>query len=326
MKTLLELKSSRKLGVDHIVKAVLLDVGSPPPSEPDKQPIVLCLPPGDIKMGCNIIGKHLHIDPAEKGKVIWIISRKDGAVYLSYFEDEKKHFLTIRDGVKFDFRPLSPDVKMHNPKDRLPYLAEHFRACYNAAFNAMDGVKALTAHDIIPIATTLWIETKAGVVVPTSEPAKEPKQDAPTPAPEPEPEPAPAPKPDEEHVGKDLTEVPEAFEQNVKNFYAEYAKWDYSKLCENAAIAMRNASDKPIFLAKKEAITRLLDTVTADKDPKAWMDVYDELWQGASDDIKSALDAAVALCFEKKPAITQSAAHKIACLNYALITSNEEKI
>lgn len=313
MKNLIEHKASRKLAADHVVKAVLLDVGSPPPSEPDKQPIVLCLPPGDIKMGCNIIGKHLHIDPAEKGKSIWITAKKDGALYVSYFPEDGKHFLTIRDGVRFDFRPLDPKVKMHNPKDRLPYLAAHYRACYDEAFRTMEGAKALGGGgiDLVSIATALWLETKAGVTVPTSEPIKQPEAEAPA------PEPAPAP-------GKPPEELPEVKEVHIQAALAEYSKMEYPDICEAAARAMKYEGKNPVGIAKKEALIMLIDKITNEKDPKAWPDVYDEIWQGSTDSVKEALDNAIARAFEMKPEITQSLAHKAACINYLEIINNEK--
>ena len=324
MKTLLENKTSRKLGVDHIIKAVLLDVGSPPPSEPEKQPIVLCLPPGDIKMGCNIIGSHLHINPAEKGNTIWITSKKEGACYVSYFPDEDKHFLTIRDGVRFDFRPLAPGTKMHSPTDRLPYLADHYRKCWDHAAVVMVGT---AGADLTAIATALWIETKAGVLVPkvtTSEPKG---KEAPSPDKDPEPEKGdPVPAPDPPPYGKPPEELPEVKEVNIQVAYGELAKMDYSKLCEVAAVAMKYAGKNPISLAKREAVIRILDTITATKDPKAWMDVYDSIWQPAPEDIKDLLDGCVALSFEKKPNITQSAAHKFACVSYPELTKANEPI
>lgn len=322
MKTLLENKASRKLGADHIIKAVLLDVGSPPPSEPDKQPIVLCLPPGDIRMGCNIIGKHLHIDPAEKGKAIWIASKKDGACYVSYFPDEKKHFLTIRDGVKFDFRDLDPKTKMHNPKDRLPYLADHYRACWDDALRSMEGAKAYpgAAIDLNVIAHALWLETKAGVVVPPLVPMSEPKEAEPV-----EVEVVPSEEP-EKPPGKSPEELPEVKEVNIQAAYAEYTKVAYPELCGLAANAMKYDGKNGVALAKREALIKLLDYITTHKDPKAWADVYDEIWQPATDEIKKAMDDCVAMCFEKKPNITPSAAHKIACLSYLELTKANEPI
>jgi hypothetical protein len=318
MKNILELKASKKLGADHIIRAVLLDIGSPPPSEPEKQPVVLCLPPGDIKMGCNIIGKHLHIDPAEKGRVIWITSKKDGACYVSYFDDEKKHFLTIRDGVHFDFRDLDPKVKMNNPKDRLPYLAKHFQECWDAALEAMSGRPVV---DITPIATALWIETKAGVTVPPPVPMSEPKGEVATPTPDPAPAPAADPPP-----GKPPEELPEVKEVHIKAAYEEYSKMDYSKICELAASALKYSGTNGVALAKREALIKLVDELAASKEPKAWFDVYDSVWQPADESIQKILDDGIAMCFEKKPDISESHAHRITCLNYWTLIKANEKI
>jgi hypothetical protein len=315
MKNLLELKASQKLGADHIVKAVLLDVGSPPPSEPDKQPIVLCLPPGDIKMGANLIGKHLHIDPAEKGKKIWITSQKEGAMYLSYFDDEKKHFLTIRDGVRFDFRPLDPSVKMHNPKDRLPYLADHYRACWDHAAVVMAGT---AGADLTAIATALWLETKAGVTVPTSEVATPKPDKSPDKSPDPTPKAGPPP-------GKPPEDDAAVRDAQIQMCYMEYAKWDYSKLCENAAAAFKSISTKPVSLIKREAVIRLLDT-TKQKEPKAWMDVYDDIWQSVDTEQQQALDNGVAAVIERNPGLSDSDVHKTVCLSYVELTKVNEPI
>jgi hypothetical protein len=314
MKNILEIKASRKLGADHVIKAVLLDVGSPPPSEPDKQPIVLCLPPGDVKLNCNIIGKHLHIDPVEKGRLIWITSKKDGAMYLSCFDDGKQ-FLTIRDGITYNFRPLPEGTKMNSPKDRLFPLAQHFRLCWDAADVAMSEV---VGADITEIAKLLWLETKAGVIVPVtpSEPIQDARQSKEGPVPKADPPP-----------GKPPEEDPTVREKQIEMCVAEYRKWDYPKLCENAAAAFKSTSTKMVSLIKKEAVIRLLDETKA-KEPKVWMDVYDDIWQSVSDEFQQALDSGVAGIIEsdKGKSMTDSDVHRAACLLYVSLTKINEPI
>jgi hypothetical protein len=266
-------------------------------------------------MGANIIGKHLHIDPAEKGRVIWITAKKDGALYVSYFPDEQKHFLTIRDGVHFDFRDLDPKVKMHNPKDRLFPLALHYRDCWDAAAIAMAGVDGGMPKDfdLTPVATALWIETKAGVTVPPSEPIKQPEE---PPAPEPAP---PEEKEEEEDPAVRL-------ENHIKVARAEYERFEPFKICVLAAAAMKYKGDNIVALAKKTALTRLVDDLKATGSAKIWMEVYDALWNSLNEEHKKIIDDGVAICFEKKPGISDSDAHRIVCLSYIELVIASEKI
>lgn len=279
-----------KLPAGASITGFLKTVHPPTADDVTKQPIVLTYPGTDLELKANLYGEHIHLSVDKCGKVVTITSQKVGALYMSKFDDGRR-FLTVRDGVTYEFRDPKPG-SVPTVGDRLTVLSQHYIRCA-AAFE-----EACKEHDIIYVeeeasaaVLAIWHDTKhQAEPFPAPDVAQEkpePSRPAPTPKPEPdvtepEPEPEPEPKP---------PEVPKPTQAMINKLVALPLK----QLGQKAVKALTYRGDSIPHLQGALAITEAIDHHCAVETPvfgnkNPWVYISSLIYDSLSTRDKVAMD------------------------------------
>jgi|TARA_R110000824_G_scaffold261889_5_gene450662 hypothetical protein len=156
-----------KLPAGAKVSGCLKEIHPCSATEPTKQRIQLCAANSDgslEELGCNLIGENIHRSLDEIGNVLTFSLAKEGAGYVSKFDDGK--FLTIREGqvvVKSE-KPDSPILP--KTEDRVHALASFYVTCRNAVTQALSGQEISTEEgEISKVAMAVFLDTKCSATI-----------------------------------------------------------------------------------------------------------------------------------------------------------------
>lgn len=280
-----------KLLAGTSITGVVKSINPPPADDITKQPITLMYP-GDegLELRCNIMGVHLHLTPDKAGKVITLTAENDSTFYVSKFDDGR--FLTIRDGVRFQFREPKPGT-VPTVDDRIKVLADHYRKCRTTVAIALGAdIKEFDA-EAVEVAMAIFMDTKSQAtvkkaVVPLTE--AEPLPDTPM------PEEEPADWDDTiEHLAGNLVSLPFATFLPKAGKAVSYGGTDRDKLKFRAAFI--KATD-----LRKES------------DPSIWSKVLNAAYESHNDADKILIDVILEEAVAKHPGAPTVSIDEATCL------------